>query len=139
MLGIDSYRYRLDLGRSSWINDLVYGARRHITSKIYEAAMTTIYYTTDPPNHAWSEKTVASSEYVEQLMIETSQAPELPDIIDVKKIKIVPDAASFTGYSIVAINKEAEDQPGTPASPFEVVMWREIERLRKKINSLTNR
>ena len=52
--------------------------------------------------------------------------------IDVKKIKIVPDGASFTGYSIVAMDKDGGGHPGLPASVFEVALYREMKRLERE-------
>lgn len=54
------------------------------------------------------------------------------DIIDIKRLKIMPNPKSFTGYSFAALDRESIGLPGLPASPFEVVMYREIERLRNE-------
>lgn len=60
------------------------------------------------------------------------------DIIDIKKLKLVPDSKSPTGWSFAALDRESVGQPGIPASPFEVVMGKEIERLRGENEKLRN-
>lgn len=67
-------------------------------------------------------------------MSETSQTN-----IDVSKIKIVPDAGSFTGYSIKPLDPNAEEgMPGLPASVFEVALFGENRRLRFENTILRN-
>ncbi len=71
-------------------------------------------------------------------MSEGSQDSVSRQRVDVKKIKIVQDAKSFTGYSIVALDKEGAGQPGLPASVFEVAMFKEIKRLGEENIKLRN-
>ena len=50
------------------------------------------------------------------------------------KFQIVPDKASFTGYSFMSL--EEPTKPGVPASNFEVELWQELERTRKERDKL---
>lgn len=65
-------------------------------------------------------------------MSEVSQESVSRERVDVKRIKIVPDGASFTGYSIVPMDKDGAGQPGLPASVFEVSLYREMKRLERE-------
>lgn len=57
--------------------------------------------------------------------------------IDVSKIEIVADKASFTGYSIKPLDHNAEEgMPGLPASVFEVALYKEIRRLKEENEKL---
>lgn len=59
--------------------------------------------------------------------------------IDVNKIEIIPDKASFTGYSIKPLDPNAEEgMPGLPASVFEVALYKENRRLREEKLTLRN-